>query len=153
MGLLMSLLGGGAGVLARLLPEIFQIFTHKQDQAHELAMTQLQLEIDKARATQQIDLAHAQADAQQQVDQMKAYIEAIKTQGAITGVKWIDAVNQSVRPAITYWWMLLFTLWKINQIYLHGLTWTDNDWGILSMITGFWFVDRAIRYNKGQITT
>jgi hypothetical protein len=57
--------------------------------------------------------------------------------------------------------MLLFTVYKVGFIvkvwqdsqslsdFMLGI-WTSNDWGILSMILGFWFVDRAIRKNKGQ---
>jgi len=142
---IISLLGGGMGALVRLLPELMKMYTAKADQAHELRMTELQLEIDKARATQQLDLAHVQQAGAEAVAQMSALIEAVKVQGQMTGVKFIDGLNQSVRPVTTYWWQLLFTFYKLQDIQQHGITWGENDWAMLSMILGFWYVDRAIR--------
>jgi hypothetical protein len=147
---IISLLGGGIGGLMRLAPEVFKLINDKADKAHELQMTQLQMEVEKVRAQTQMDAAAAQQALQQATAQMQAYADAVKGQGQMTGVRWIDGINQSVRPVLTYWWMTLFTAWKINQIELHGLVWNQDDWGILSMILGFWFVDRAIRYNNGK---
>lgn len=152
---LLTLLGGGLGGLMRLLPEFLKLFTAKQDRDHEYRMTLLQLDIDKARAAQAIDLVHAQGEINQAVGEMSAYIEAIKGQGQMTGVPFIDALNQSVRPVVTYWWMTLFTIYKIAMLVASALSWTSLDdfiiklWtvqdaGILAMILGFWFVDRAI---------
>lgn len=158
---ILTLLGGGLGGLLRFVPEIIKLFTEQRDRDHEYRMTQLQLEIDKARAGQAIDLVHAQGDMALQTGEMQAYVEAIKGQGQMTGVPWIDALNQSVRPMVTYWWMLLFTAYKIANLAAVALHWTSLDdfiqrlWtvqdaGILSMILGFWFVDRAIRRQQGR---
>jgi hypothetical protein len=148
---LLALIGGGLGSLMRLLPEIMKIWTQKQDNAHELEMTKLQLQIDAARSAQSIDLVHAQGGVAEVSGEMQAYVEAIKGQSVMSGVKWLDAVNQSVRPMLTYWWMLLFTGFKIDQLMKVGLTWGDNDWTVLSMILSFWFVDRAIRRSTGDL--
>lgn len=149
---LLALLGGGLGGLMRFVPEIFKLFADQRDRDHEYRMTQLQLDIDKGRASQALDAVHAQSDAAQSVGEMQAYLEAIKGQGQKSGIPWVDALNQSVRPVITYWWMSLFTVYKISTIaaawqaddFLAKL-WTVQDAGVLSMILGFWFVDRAIR--------
>lgn len=158
---LLTLFGGGLGGLLRFVPEILKLFTDQRDRDHEYRMTQLQLQIDKARADQAIDLVHAQGAVAVQAGEMTAYIEAIKGQGQMTGVPWIDALNQSVRPVITYWWMALFTVYKIATIVAACLAWTSLDdfiaklWtvqdaGILAMILGFWFVDRSIRKQQGR---
>ncbi len=158
---LLSLLGGGLGGLLRFVPEIFKLFTEQRDRDHEFRMTQLQLDIDKARAQQGIDLVHAQGDMALQTGEMQAYIEAIKGQNNVSGVPWVDALNASVRPVLTYWWMLLFTIYKVATIVAACLAWTTLDdfiaklWtvqdaGILAMILGFWFVDRAIRKQQGK---
>ena len=158
---LLTLLGGGLGGLLRFVPEILKLFTDSKDRDHEYRMTTLQLEIDKARAAQGIDLVHAQGDVALQSGEMQAYIEAIKGQGKITGVAWVDALNASVRPVITYWWMTLFTIYKAATIVAACMAWTTLDdfisklWtaqdaGILAMILGFWFVDRALRKQAGR---
>jgi hypothetical protein len=158
---LLTLFGGGLGGLLRFVPEIFKLFTDKRDRDHEYRMTELQLQIDQARATQGIDLVHAQGAAAIDAGEMQAYIEAIKGQGQITGVPWADALNATVRPVITYWWMALFTLYKTCLIIAACLAWTTLDdfiaklWtvqdaGILAMLLGFWFVDRSIRKQQGR---
>jgi hypothetical protein len=175
MTALISLLGGGLGALLRFVPEIFKLFAEQKDRDHEFRMTQLQLEIDRARATQQLDLVHAQGELAVQAGEMDAYIEAIKAQQQPSGVRWVDAMNASVRPVITYWWMALMSVYKLVmfviasiEIYValqaaHSLAetapllgafvnkvWTPDDAAILAMILGFWFVDRSIRKNSGK---
>ena len=145
---ILTLLGGGLGGLLRFVPEALKLFTDQRDRDHEFRMTQLH---------QAIDLAHTQGEAAQATSEMQAYIEALKGQGQMSGVPWIDALNQSVRPMVTYWWMMLFTVYKIATIVAAYLAWTSLDdffakvWtvqdaGVLSMILGFWFVDRTIRH-------
>lgn len=152
---ILSLLGGGLGAMMRLLPEVFKLFTLKRDQDHEFRMTELQLKIDAARASQEIDKVHANQTLEAVRGEMGAYIEAIKGQSTMTGVKWIDGLNQSVRPVVSYWWMALFTIYKVTVLWstanfdeLMKNLWTENDAGILSMILGFWFVDRAVKYMR-----
>lgn len=151
---LLSMLGGG---FFRLLPEIMKIFTAKQDADHEYRMTQLQLQIDQARATQNLDLVHAQGAIAADTAEMSAMIEALKSQGQPSGIKWVDALSSSVRPVLTYWWCLfLYTMAKViiiivafqNNMPLTGfaaILVTEFDTAIIGSIFAFWFVDRAIR--------
>jgi len=172
---LISVLGGGLGGVLRFVPEIFKYYTEKKDHDHEYRMTQLQLQIDSARATQQIDMVHAQGDVAVQAGEIDAYIEALKAQGQPVGVPWVDALNASVRPVITYWWMTLLTIAKLIMFAIASIeiyialkavktlaeaipvlgafvdkVWTPQDAGILAMILGFWFVDRSIRKNTSR---
>jgi hypothetical protein len=172
---ILTLLGGGLGGALRFVPEILKLFTEHRDREHEYRMTQLQLDIDKARAGQAIDLVHAQGEATALAGEMQAYIEALKGQGNPTGVAWVDALNASVRPVVTYWWMTLLTIYKVVMIIVATLelyaalkvaegilafgpalttyadrVWTPQDAGILAMILGFWFVDRSIRKQQGR---
>jgi hypothetical protein len=149
-----SLLGGSLGGLLRLVPEVIKFFTDKNERDHEFRMTQLQLDIDKARSAEAIDLVHAQGDIATQTAQIQAYIEAVKGQAQLTGVAFIDALNMLVRPALTYWWMILFTVYKAcvflmawysftNIQTFISVIWTSDDWGVLSMLLSFWFVGRV----------
>lgn len=158
---LLTLMGGGLGGVLRFIPEILKLFSDGRDRDHEYRMTLLQLDIDKARAGQAIDLVHAQGEMAEAAGSMQAYIEALRGQGKMTGNKTIDALNQSVRPVVTYWWMSLFTVYKACVIIGAALAWTTLDdfaaklWtvqdaGILAMILGFWFVDRSIRNQSGK---
>lgn len=158
---ILTLLGGGLGGLLRFVPEIIKLFTDQRDRDHEYRMTRLQLDIDKARAAQAIDLVHAQGEVATAAGELQAYIDAIRGQSQLSGVRWVDAMNQAVRPVVTYWWMLLFTVYKVATLVAasHAWTnlddflvklWTAQDAGVLSMILGFWFVDRAIRRQQGR---
>lgn len=158
---LLTLMGGGLGGILRFVPEILKLFTDQRDRDHEYRMTELQLKVDEKRAALEIDKIHAEGDAQQGVAEMQAYIEAIKGQGQLTGNRKIDALNASVRPVVTYWWMSLFTVYKLCTISMAisnwtdmatfvGQLWTNQDAGVLAMILGFWFVDRSIRKNAGR---
>lgn len=92
---------------------------------------------------------------------VKHYLAAIKGQGQMTGVGWIDALNQSVRPVVAYWWLMLFTIAKFATVAMAvteystlavfiEAVWTPQDAGILSMILSFWYCDRAIRKMSGK---
>lgn len=154
-----SLLGGGIGGVLRFVPEVFKFINSKSDHEHEFRMTKLQLDIDLARSKQAIDLVHVQGENADISAQQAIFLEGIKGASQQTGVKWVDALNATVRPFLTYWWMLIFTIYKGTVIYdawFVALTatdfgnriWNDNDAGTLAMITSFWFVDRVFRKHK-----
>jgi hypothetical protein len=147
MGSLIALLGGG---VMRLLPEVFKLFGAKMDHKHELEMTKLQISLEEARAKVQIEAGQAAQATASAAGELAAYAEALKGQSTMTGVKFIDGMNQSVRPVVTYWWMLLLSAQKFDALQNGAPVWTANDWDVLSMILGFWFVDRAIKYNVSK---
>lgn len=157
---MIELLGLVFGGVLRLAPELLKLVTAKRDQAHELEMTRLQLEIDKARAEQQIDLVHAQGAIASDTAEMAAMVEALKAQAAPSGVPWVDALSASVRPVLTYWWCLaLYTGCKAITVIvavgggaglaeLAPLLVTEFDRTVIGSIFSFWFVDRSLRRGK-----
>jgi hypothetical protein len=150
---LLSLLGGG---IFRLLTEVLNLFKAKSEAEHELKMTQLQLDADKARAALQLDIIHANNEAQINQADLQALSSALEGQNKSSGIKWVDALSSSVRPVLTYWWCLvLYTVSKGFLLYaaytpntalsaLAPLVLTEFDYSIVSSMISFWFVDRAI---------
>lgn len=145
------------GGIFRFLPELLKFFNAKEDRAHERNMIELNLKLDQARATQQIDLANAQANIAANKADMDALIEAIKAQNTPSGIAWIDGLSSSVRPVLTYWHcMILYTAGKAVSVavavqtntkladYLPILT-TEFDRMIVASMFSFWFVDRSLR--------
>jgi hypothetical protein len=135
----LSLIGGGLGGAMRVVPEVMKLLQAKDERKHELAMTKVQLEIDAQRSKGQIDVLQAQGENSDIAGQQAIFLEAIKSQGQLTGVKWIDALNATVRPVITYWWLLLFTTYKIATLCdawgdiktaneFGDRIWDANDW-------------------------
>jgi hypothetical protein len=157
MRAVLEILGAVIGGVFRLLPEVAKAFTAKRDADHEYRMTELQLRIDQARAGQALDLVHAQGAVAGDAAELQAWAEAVKGQGAPTGVRWVDALSATVRPVLTYWWCLV--LYSAHKAVLIGvglqdglslqqfapLVLTPFDCSVVASIIGFWFTDRALR--------
>jgi hypothetical protein len=151
---LLSLIAGG---VFRLLPEGLKLVSARRDADHEYRMTELQLRIDQARAAKTLDLVHAQGAAAADSAELRAWAEALRGQGAPTGLKWVDALSSTVRPVLTYWWCLvLYTVHKavlvgvglgerLGLAQLAPVVLTDFDRSVVASIIGFWFTDRALR--------
>lgn len=151
---ILSLVFGG---VLRLVPEFLKLVTAKRDQEHEYRMTNLQLEIDKARSALKIDEVHAGATAAEQAGWAQALQDAIKGQAVPTGVPWVDALSSSVRPVLTYWHcLILYTGVKVAMGYLAwqaGVSvpnavvqgFTEFDRALVGSMVSFWFVDRSLR--------
>lgn len=160
---MIELFGLLAGGVFRLIPEVIKFFTTVKEQKHELAMTSLQLEIDKARSALRIDEVHAGANAAEQGAWASALQDAIKAQGQPSGVGWADALSAGVRPILTYWHCLvLYTAHKAALMYMAmqagvsvaaGIanSFTDFDQMIVASIFSFWFVDRALRHMNNTV--
>ncbi len=158
---ILSLLGGGLGAVARVVPEVFKMIDAKDNRKHELSMSKLQLDIDLQRSKQAIDMVHAQGSEAEVAGNMSAYIEALKAQGQRSGVAWIDGLNTLVRPMGFYYFMLLLGVYKIAVIYnawaeslplkdIAPLLWSSWDMLTLSSILSFFYVDRVFRKHAGK---
>lgn len=159
--LIVSLLSPVLGAAVRFVPELFRLVTDKRDREHEYKMTMLQLQIDKARAAQQIDMVYAQGNVQNDLADASLLSEAIKAQAQQTGVGWVDALNATVRPVVTYWLLLLYATAKGVAVVMAAIA--SNDWltamkgaytledhALLSSTLAFWFVDRSLRKYHGH---
>lgn len=152
-----TLLGGVLGGLLRLAPEGLKWLDRKGERAHELAMFDKQIEADKLRASQQLEMSQLQADSVMGTAELAAMIAATNAQGVKSGVKWVDAMSSLMRPLITFWWVIvLYTValgarfWVLVQAGTPALDavtlmWGDNEVSIVLSIISFWFVDRSLR--------
>jgi len=159
---LTALLGGGLGGLLRLAPEILKWIDRKNERQHELSMFDKQLEADKQRADMRLAEVNAAGQFQLDASGLDALKEAIKGQSQMTGVPWVDALNQLMRPLITLQWVILLYPAVIVATYTLMLQSGDGALNVLlkvfgpdekAMVAGivnFWFLDRVIRKNNGQ---
>ena len=155
-----SLLGGLFGGLLRLAPEVLKFFDRKNERDHELNMLNAEIEISKHK----LEATMHQAEAQVAGKALDAVAVALREQGemAIKAGKFIAGLSAAVRPVITYWFVVLYSVVKGASIYLayqagadlHALiavAWTEQDWAIFSMIISFWFVSRSLHHmNNGR---
>jgi hypothetical protein len=149
-----TLLGGLLGGAFRLAPEILKWLDRSGERGHELAMQDKALEFEKLRGTQKMSEIGASADAAWNTGAIEALRDAIRTQGEKTGVRWVDALSSSVRPVITYWFMLLYCTTKVVAFVaaVHGgagwgiallQAWTDADQALWAGVLNFWFLGRV----------
>ncbi len=149
-----TLLGGLLGGAFRLAPEVLKWFDRKAERAHELSLLTKNIEIDAMRGAQKL----AELDVQREISQMSAGLaalqEAVRGQFQLTGNKKLDALNISVRPIITYWFMGLYCGAKTAVfvgLLLAGtaitdsikLSWTETDMALFSGIMNFYFIGRV----------
>jgi hypothetical protein len=152
---LLSMLGGG---VMRLLPEIMAFLNKKADNAHELAMMDKQLELEKAQAANRKEEIVLQGDINQTIALLDAQKTALAGQMQKIGIKWVDALNFLVRPLTTYFFLGMYGLVKMAMLVVALRAadpwssiiqcWSAEDGAILSGILAFWFVGRV--FDKKQ---
>lgn len=156
--LLETIIGGAAGGLLRLAPEVLKFFDRKNERKHELSLLDKNLEADKQRGVQAERELVLKNDLAQVTQGLQALMEAIRGQGQLTGVKWVDALNVTVRPILTYLIAGPYALGKFAVFF--ALTWqggltgasvqaaiastyTPADMAIVSGILNFYFLGRV----------
>lgn len=158
--MLETLFGGALGGLLRIAPEIMKFFDRKNERAHEIAMFDKQLEADRQRGEQAIREGELAQDTARISGGLEALMEGIKAQGQLTGVRWVDAMNQTVRPLVTYILLSLYVGAKCATMYLAyqgGVTlpqvlensYNEADVAMLSGCINFFFLNRIFDKQKG----
>lgn len=156
--ILETLIGGGIGALARLAPEFLKWLDRKNERAHELALLDRNIAAEKARSDASQAELRIQTELAQVTHGLQALQAALTGQYQRTGVKWVDAVNQTVRPFLTY---LIVGPYAVGKILVFGaLLWQDEfnaaaikvaldatytgaDMAIVSGILNFFFLNRV----------
>jgi hypothetical protein len=149
-----TLLGGLLGGAFRLAPEILKWLDRKGERGHELAMQDKALEFEKIRGAQRMAEIGASADAAWNTGAIDVLRAAVAAQGQRSGVRWADALSVSVRPVITYWFMVLYCAAK-TATFAAALTagagwsvailhaWTQADQALWAGVLNFWFLGRV----------
>ena len=149
---LITVASGGLGGLLRLAPEIMKGFDRKHERAHELAMMQVEIQIVEKRLEHEM----RKVDAAMTMAEMDAISAAVKEQGqtARAAGKFVAAVSALVRPLVTYWFVIMYSLVKIVGMSMAVAagsdwrevivsSWTADDMAMLMLVLSFWFVGRV----------
>lgn len=155
--MLETLFGGLLGGIFRILPEAMKLFDRANERKHELAMVQSEMEFAKIRG----EIAMRETEATMTVAELDAMTEALKGQASMAkaGGKFVSAISALVRPIITYWFVGLYSAYKIaGMVIAHeqGARWLDilrdgwsvDDMAMLNLILTFWFVGRVWERTK-----
>jgi len=157
---MLSIIGTVVGLLGSFIPELLKFWKQKADHKHEIEMTKLQMDAAKLQGQIRLEEIGAMAD----IEESKALYAAAEQK--ITGWKFVDGLvslyNSSVRPTITYAFMLLYMYVKYSVIYgmmqmgqkwqeIGSYVWGSEDFAMFSTILAFYFGGRFMRYSLQRI--
>lgn len=155
---MLSLLGSLLGFGTSFLPKVMDYFAEKRDQAHELAMMEKQIEAQERVAQVKLQMTEVDAAVREVESAHQEQAEAVRR-----GAKWLANLSGSIRPVVTYafvieflavtWSMAYllfdqggFTLETISAINTEVL---DDDYmGMLSAMLSFWYGNRSFGGRK-----
>lgn len=157
---MLELLGSGVfgsilGGLFRLAPEAMKLWDRANERKHELDMFRLQTDLEKQRGSQKLAEIGAQHQAAIDTGVMDAFGAAVRQQTEMVkaaGKGWIAAISATVRPVVTYWMLVLYSVFKIALFMtMSGPTpevivnmWTSDDMALLCGTLNYWFMDRTL---------
>lgn len=150
---LFSFLGGSAFRL--VFGAVMDWLNKSQDHSHEMDLQRLQSELELGRHARDLERlrlqaelgvneVHAVADAAEQKVMADAFLAAVASTGKITGVRWVDAWNASIRPAGA---TVSLAIW-IGTMIAAGLVLQDFDQALIAAFLGVFVGDRIATRSK-----
>lgn len=153
MSAILSFLGGAA--FRMIWGQLASIWTKAQDHKHELAMLQIQAELDDKRHARDCERLRlqaelgvkevmVQADADMARIEASAWMQAASRATDRTGVFLVDLWNGTIRPAAA---SIALYLWVVA---LNTQGWKMSDWDreLVGVIIGFYFASRVLSRDR-----
>lgn len=140
------------GLFTSALPNIFKIVNSAQDNKHELAILDRQIEAQKSANTQRLDEINLNADAM--------IFKAAHDYQPVIKNKIVAALNDLFRPWFSYVITIAWICVKIARYHLLAdatdntvwqniaYLWGPEDMEIFSFVITFWFGSRHFAKNK-----
>jgi hypothetical protein len=150
---MLTLLGSLLGFLGSFAPEILKFFTAKADRSHELQILDRQMEMMKLRHHHWTEEIRAMGEMEV-TRQLYAYPKR-------SGIRWIDVLSGTVRPLVTYAFLMLYLGVKIVHLWemvceghiqtwgtLLAQGWHEEDQALFAAVISFWFGQRSLIRRK-----
>jgi len=142
---MMTLLATLLGFISSTFPDLLKLWKDGADRKHELEILKLQIEQQRQGHVNRLEEIQIAADSLESKVLYKTYS---------IGIKWVDALNGTVRPVLAYSFFLLYATVKyaqitmlldsINLLEAFPLIWQDEDQTIFAGIISFYFGARAM---------
>lgn len=142
---MITLLGALVGFISSAFPDLLKLFRDAQDRKHELTILRLQMEQQAQGHANRLEEIHVEADIAESRALYKTFY---------SGIKWVDALNGTVRPVLAYAFFLLYFTIKCMQFAMVDLAnplpwhmdtlWSVEDQAIFAGIISFYFGQRAM---------
>jgi hypothetical protein len=146
---MLTLLASLLGFIGSAFPELIKLFRDSQDRKQELAILDRQMELQKLGQSQRLEEIQIAADV---AESQALYSYANHP----TGMPWVEALQSSVRPVITYAFFVVFAVVKItalnSMIQADGVSltialqsvWDEESQALFAAVMSFWFGSRQI---------
>jgi hypothetical protein len=157
-----TLIGSIIGLFTRALPEIFKFLDKKNERKQELEILKQQTEYAKILHSQKIEEIKTTAQAEADIEAIKAIASMSNKQLEKTGFTWVDTLNAAIRPIITIQWVILLypgvivatfilmllnldTVSVLDVVSALNTAFGETEKGIAAGIINFWFLHRVLR--------
>jgi len=162
---MLTLISTALSFLMGGLPKLLDFFQDKSDKAHELELAKMQTE----RELQMLERGYiAQARIEEiRTDQIQMETQAVERSAMYQhdieigkgASQWIINLRASVRPMVTYLFVLLLMIvdiasiwwaWSVGAPFAESVTmiFDDQEMQILASIIAFWFGTQAFNSKK-----
>lgn len=144
---MLTLFASIVGFMGSVVPEIFKLLRDKSDKAHELKILDKQIENSKNSL---LDIREIEAGSLERRIIYKTYK---------TKIKWVDALNGTVRPMLAYGFFVFYVFMKLRccniASYVSLLAqieniWGENDYAIFAGVISFYFGQRTFSKLRQQ---
>ena len=146
---LIAFLGGSA--FRMIWGELAAWLTARQDHAHEIERMRLSADLEAAQHARQQEAIRLQAElgvktiavqAEADVDRLagEAWGELVASTTRMTGIRFVDAWNQSIRPLLA----TLAIAVVVARIWQAGFVLTEWDQELVAAILGLYIADRSL---------
>jgi hypothetical protein len=143
---MITLLASIAGFIGSIVPELIKYFKDINDKKHELQILEKQIEYSKLAKSYDLEAINNHYDYASQAMLYGTYN---------TNIKWVDALNGSVRPVLAYSFFTLYMLVKYCQYHAilksahfieHiEIIWNVDDQAIFAGIISFYYGQRTFK--------
>ena len=145
---LFSFLGGS--VFRMVWGELSAWLTKKQDHSHELDRMHLQADLDAAQHSRNMESIRVQAElgvktiaVQAEADigklEVEGWVAAVKATTIVTGIKFVDGWNATIRPGVATWAVLMISASEFEWIIL-----SEFAGSVASAALGIYLADRSL---------
>ena len=146
-----TLLGSLIGFLSAAFPDFLKMWQESADRKHELVILEMQMARAAQGHTNRLEEINAEADIAESRALYKTFY---------SGIRWVDALNGTVRPVLAYAFFILYFIIKCMQFSMVDLIdplpwqmaylWSVEDQAIFAGIISFYFGQRAMSKVRGR---
>lgn len=153
-----ELLGIVFGGVSRLAQFWIETKDGQRERDHEYRMFERQIELSSRKIDTDYDMRQMDVNLSRDEKEMDLLSTAIRAQAdeAKSAGGWVAKLSASVRPVISYWLLVIYSIAKGASLYLvvrSGVdlvvaitqAYTEFDGALLGAIVAFWFADRSLR--------